>query len=77
MAAEKKIDSKSQTVKSEIHLDVRPGDKPVSAGVLSQFGLFRRMKKAIPVEKLPGSIVRRSYKSGEVVFQQQLQVYSF
>ena len=70
MAAEKKIDSKSQTVKSEIHLDVRPGDKPVSAGVLSQFGLFRRMKKAIPVEKLPGSIVRRSYKSGEVVFQQ-------
>ena len=70
MAAEKKIDSKSQTVKSEIHLDARPGDKPVSAGVLSQFGLFRRMKKAIPVEKLPGSIVRRSYKSGEVVFQQ-------
>ncbi len=71
MAVEKKeTTSKSAIVKSEIHLDVRPGDRPVNAATLSQFSLFRRMKKSISIEKLPGSIVRRSYRSGEVVFQQ-------
>ena len=70
MASENESPAKSPIVKSEIHLDVHRGDKPVNASLLSQFGLFRRMKKAIPVEKLPGSIVLRSYRSGNVVFRQ-------
>ena len=61
---------KQQTVKTQIHLDPRPGDKSVDSDLLAQFDLFRRMKKPISAEKLPGGIVLRRYNKGEIVFQQ-------
>ena len=61
---------KQQTVKTQIHLDSRSGDKSVDSDLLAQFDLFRRMKKPISAEKLPGGIVLRRYNKGEIVFQQ-------
>ena len=61
---------KLQTVKTQIALESRPGDKSVDSDLLAQFDLFRRMKKSISAEKLPGGIVLRRYNKGDIVFQQ-------
>ena len=62
--------TETKTVKAEIKLEPRPGDKPVDSRLLNQFDLFRRMKKPISAEKLPGGIVLRNYSKGQIIFQQ-------
>ena len=61
---------KLQPVKTEIHLEPRPGDRPVDSRLLAELDLFRRMQKKISAEKLPGCIVLRKYSKGQIVFQQ-------
>ncbi len=61
---------KLQPVKTEIHLEPRPGDRPVDSRLLAELDLFRRMQKKISAEKLPGCIVLRKYSKGQIIFQQ-------
>lgn len=70
MDVEQERVAKSVSVRSEIHLEIRAGDKLLGTSELRQFDLFRRMKKPISIEKIPGSIVLRGYHRGDVVFQQ-------
>ena len=70
MGGETEHEAEALVVKSEIHLDPRPGDNVIDAEELRQFDLFRRMKKAVSIEKFPGSIILRRFRQGEVIFQQ-------
>ena len=70
MGAATQQQAEALVVKSEIHLEPRPGDNLIDAVKLRQFDLFRRMKKGVSIERFPGSIILRRYRKGDVVFQQ-------
>jgi Fe-S-cluster-containing hydrogenase components 1 len=61
---------KTQVVQSEVELSPRPGDELLNSERLRQLTLFSQLKNPISVERLPGSIVLRRYRKGEVVCEQ-------
>ncbi|MCA8998261.1 MAG: cyclic nucleotide-binding domain-containing protein, partial [Planctomycetaceae bacterium] len=63
-------EAKAINIKTEIRLEERPGDSVMDAGSLKAFSLFNRLRKPVPVEKYPGSIVLRRYRAGDVVCRQ-------
>src|SRR5262245_22369320 len=61
---------KTLAVKAEVKLPERFGDDYLTTEELQRFELFGRLKKPIPADKYPGSIVLRSFSRGEVVCRQ-------
>ncbi|MEX0817969.1 MAG: 4Fe-4S binding protein, partial [Pirellulaceae bacterium] len=62
--------TKTITAKPQAELAPRAGDEILHSDELQQFELFANLKKPISVEKFPGSIVLRRFRTGDVICRQ-------
>ncbi len=62
--------TKKISAKPEAELAPRRDDQLLSSEELQQFELFGELKKAISVEKFPGSIVLRKFRQGDTICRQ-------